>query len=107
MKEFVRLVDNYEKAWKIANDELEIINLGIKQEEKDLKIGTLITTKEYGMLMIVLKSSKNMEITCSRLIVIKKIWWNFIWEFHYCIPLFHHQQWRNMRNMMNKGLKLN
>lgn len=35
MKEFVRLVDNSEKTWKIASDELEIINLGIKQEKKN------------------------------------------------------------------------
>ena len=32
--------------------------------------------------------------------VIKKIWLNFVWEFNNCIPLFHHQQWRNMRSMI-------
>ena len=46
IKEFNKLVENFEKAWEPFSEELETINLGTKQEENELKINTLITTEE-------------------------------------------------------------
>jgi hypothetical protein len=34
------LVENSEKTWKPASEELEVINLGTEQDKKELKIGT-------------------------------------------------------------------
>ena len=48
IKEFTRLMENSEKAWKPFSEELETIDLGTKQKKKELKIGALITTEEKG-----------------------------------------------------------
>lgn len=41
----------FEKSWKLANEKLEIINLGNEQEKKELKIDTLIATEEINRLV--------------------------------------------------------
>ena len=55
IKEFTKLMENSEKAWKPVSEELEIINLGTKQGEKELKIGTLITNEEREKLISLLR----------------------------------------------------
>ena len=59
IKEFTRLMENSKKAWKPFSEELNIINLGTKQEKKELKIDTLITTKERGKLISLLHEYTN------------------------------------------------
>ena len=54
IKEFTKLVENFKKAWEPANEKLEVINLGNKQEKKELKIGTLVTTEERNRLVSLL-----------------------------------------------------
>jgi len=54
IKEFNRLVENSEKSWEPASENLEVINLGNEQEKKELKIGTLVTTKERNKLVSLL-----------------------------------------------------
>jgi len=46
INDFTRLVENYEKTWKLVNEELKVINLDTEQEKKELKIGTFITTEK-------------------------------------------------------------
>jgi hypothetical protein len=48
------LVENSEKSWEPASENLEVINLGNEQEKKELKIGTLVTTKERNKLVSLL-----------------------------------------------------
>ena len=55
IKEFTRLVENSEKSWEPASEKLEVINLGNEQEKKELKIGTLVTTKERNKLVSLLR----------------------------------------------------
>jgi hypothetical protein len=51
IKEFARLVENSEKTWKPASEELEVINLGTEQDKKELKIGTFsIVEKKEGLI---------------------------------------------------------
>jgi len=54
IREFTKLVENSEKAWEPASEKLEVINLGNKQEKKELKIGTLVTTEERNKLVSLL-----------------------------------------------------
>ena len=54
MKEFTRLVENSKKTWKPDSEELEVINLGTKQEKRELKASTLITTKKGNRLVSLL-----------------------------------------------------
>ena len=54
IREFTKLVENSEKAWEPASEKLEVINLGNKQEKKELKIGTLVTTEERNRLVSLL-----------------------------------------------------
>jgi hypothetical protein len=53
------LVENSEKAWEPASEKLEVINLGNKQEKKELKIGTLVTTEERNRLVSLLHEYAN------------------------------------------------
>jgi len=46
INDFTRLVENYEKTWKLVNEELKVINLDTEQEKKELKIDTFITTEK-------------------------------------------------------------
>jgi hypothetical protein len=53
IKEFARLVENSEKTWKPASEELEVINLGTEQDKKELKIGTFsIVEKKEGPISL-------------------------------------------------------
>jgi len=54
IREFTKLVENSEKAWEPASEKLEVINVGDEQEKKELKIGTLVTTKERNRLVSLL-----------------------------------------------------
>jgi len=54
IKKFIRLVENSEKSWEPVSEKLEVINLGNEQEKKELKIGTLVTTKERNILVSLL-----------------------------------------------------
>jgi hypothetical protein len=54
LKEFARLVENSEKAWEPASEKLEVINVGDEQDNKELKIGTLVTTEERNRLVSLL-----------------------------------------------------
>jgi hypothetical protein len=54
IREFTKLVENSKKAWEPTNEKLEVINLGNKQEKKELKIGTLVTTEERNRLVSLL-----------------------------------------------------
>jgi hypothetical protein len=54
LKEFTMFVENFEKSWKPIKKKLELINLGIKQNKKELKISTLITIEEKDGLVSML-----------------------------------------------------
>jgi hypothetical protein len=54
LKEFTMFVEKFEKSWKPIKKKLELINLGIKQNKKELKISTLITIKEKDGLVSML-----------------------------------------------------
>jgi hypothetical protein len=59
IKEFIRFVENYEKTWKHVSKELEVLNLGIEQEKKELKIGTLIMVEERDGIISLLHEYVN------------------------------------------------
>jgi len=46
IREFAKLVEQYEQTWEPDAEELETINVGNDQIERELKIGTLITSKK-------------------------------------------------------------
>jgi len=50
IKDFTRLVENYEKTWKLVNEELKVINLDTEQEKKELKIDTLLWLRKKSGL---------------------------------------------------------
>jgi hypothetical protein len=54
-KEFARLVEQSEQAWKSTKKELQTINIGTRQNERELKIENLITV-----------SKKNFDLTTTR-----------------------------------------
>ena len=54
IKEFTKLVEQHEKTWEPAAEELKIINVGCDQSKKELKIGTLITPKQTAELSVLL-----------------------------------------------------
>ena len=54
IKEFTKLVEQHEKTWEPAAEELKIINVGCDQFKKELKIGTLITPKQMAELSALL-----------------------------------------------------
>lgn len=54
LKEFTMFVEKFEKSWKPVKKKLELINLGIKQNKKELKISTLITIEEKDGLVSML-----------------------------------------------------
>ncbi|XP_061951794.1 uncharacterized protein LOC133674601 [Populus nigra] len=54
IREFTKLVENSEKAWELASEKLEVINVGDEQDNKELKIGTLVTTEEKNRLVSLL-----------------------------------------------------
>ena len=46
IREFIKLIEQYEKTWKLARDELETINVGDKQVKREMKMRTFITLKK-------------------------------------------------------------
>jgi hypothetical protein len=59
MKDFTRLAENFEKPWKPVSEELEVINLGIEHEKKELKVDTLVTANERKRLVSLLHKYAN------------------------------------------------
>lgn len=51
LKEFTMFVEKFEKSWKPDKKKLELINLGIKQNKKELNISTFITIEEKDGLV--------------------------------------------------------
>ena len=43
------------ETWKPTSEELEVINLGTKQEKKEQKVGSLVTAKERNRLVSLLQ----------------------------------------------------
>jgi hypothetical protein len=59
IKEFTMLIKKSKKSWKPAKEELEVINLGIEQDKKELKIDTFITVEEINDLISLLQEYKD------------------------------------------------
>jgi hypothetical protein len=59
IKEFTMLVKKSKKSWKPAKEELEVINLGIEQDKKELKIDTFITVEKINDLISLLQEYKD------------------------------------------------
>jgi len=59
MKEFTKLVENSKRTWKPASKELEVMNLGTKQEKRELKVVTLVTIGERNRLVSLLYEYAN------------------------------------------------
>jgi len=55
LKDFTRLVEKSKKTWKPVKKELEVINIGIEQDKKELKIETLVTAEEKDGLVSLLQ----------------------------------------------------
>jgi len=55
LKEFTRLVEKFEKTWKLVKKELEVISIGIEQDKKELKIETLVIAEEKDGLVSLLQ----------------------------------------------------
>jgi hypothetical protein len=53
-KEFARLVEQSEQAWKPIKKELQTINISTRQNERELKIEKLITTSKKENLILLL-----------------------------------------------------
>jgi transcription elongation GreA/GreB family factor len=53
-KEFARLVEQSEQAWKPIKKELQTINIGTRQNERELKIENLITASKKENLILLL-----------------------------------------------------
>ena len=51
VKEFARLVEQSKRTWKPAKKELQTINVSTRQDKRELKMGTLITTSERENLI--------------------------------------------------------
>jgi hypothetical protein len=59
IREFTKLVEQHEKTWEPAAEELETINVGSDQSKKELKIGTLIMLKQMTELIALLHEYAN------------------------------------------------
>ena len=46
IREFTKLLEQHEQVWKPAKEELETINVGTEESQRELKIGTSVTQKE-------------------------------------------------------------
>ena len=55
IREFTKLIEQHEQVWKPAKEELETINVGTEESQRELKIGTLVTQKERGDLIALLR----------------------------------------------------
>jgi hypothetical protein len=54
IREFIKLIEQYEKTWKLARDELETINVGDKQVKREMKMRTFITPKKKREMIALL-----------------------------------------------------
>ena len=54
VKEFAKLLEQSERAWKPTKEELKTINVGAGQDEIELKLGTLLTTSKRENLISLL-----------------------------------------------------
>jgi septum formation topological specificity factor MinE len=59
VKQFARLVEKSERAWKPTKEELQIIIVGTRQDERELKIETLITASKRVNLISLLHEYVN------------------------------------------------
>ena len=57
IREFTKLIEQHEQVWKPAKEELESINMGNEESQRELRIGTLITQKEREDLITLLRDS--------------------------------------------------
>jgi hypothetical protein len=55
INEFARLVEQSDRTWKPAKEELELINMGTEHNKRELKIGKLISTGIRSELVILLQ----------------------------------------------------
>ena len=55
IREFIKLIEQHEQAWRPAKEELETINVGNEEIKRELKIGTLITPKEKKELIALIR----------------------------------------------------
>ena len=55
IREFTNLLEKHEQVWKPAKEELETINMGNEESQRELRIETLITYKEREDLITLLK----------------------------------------------------
>jgi len=62
IREFAKLVEQYEQTWEPAAEELETINMGNDQIERELKIGTLITSKKRAEVIALLQKYTNVFV---------------------------------------------
>lgn len=60
VKEFAKLLEQSERAWKPTKEELKTINVDAGQDERELKIGSLLTTSERENLISLLRGYVNM-----------------------------------------------
>jgi len=54
VKEFTKLLEQSKRLWKPTKEKLETINVGIRQDQRELKIGTLITASKKENLISLL-----------------------------------------------------
>jgi hypothetical protein len=54
VKELAKLVEKSKQAWKPTREELDTINIDTRQDERELKIRTLITVSERKNLISLL-----------------------------------------------------
>ena len=55
IREFTKLIEQHKQVWKPAKEELEAINIGNEESQRDLRIGTLITQMEIEDLITLLR----------------------------------------------------
>jgi len=55
IREFTKLIEQHEQAWKPAKEEFETIDVGNEKIKRELKIRTLITLKEREELIALLQ----------------------------------------------------
>jgi len=59
VKEFVKLLEQSKRAWKPIKEKLETINVDTRQDERELKIRTLIAASKKENLIFLLREYVN------------------------------------------------
>jgi hypothetical protein len=59
INEFARLVEQSDRTWKPAKEELELINVGTEHNKRELKIGKLISAGIKSELVVLLQEYAN------------------------------------------------